>query len=231
LLGHVDEVRDVDFHPRLDVLCSAGADAEVFVWDANEGSRVCSLPCHLSSVSRAQFLGGFAYDSCIATASDDRLCRLWDIRQRAQVRALPVPGTRCTSFASHSNHHLLAGGTDAGDVEVWDLRTFTSLECFEFGRCEKRAGFEDGIGSLALSPAGDYMAVASAGGEGGVAVVDFEQQQWEVCYNHTSKVSALVWGYDWPYVSEAIPMPFLLCASHDTSWSCSVLAECPEASP
>jgi len=212
--GHVGEVNAVDFHPSQDsVMCTASDDRRAILWDYTSFAQVRTLAQHMGEVTSARFLEGPEYERSIVTGCTDRHVRLWDLRMPSLQYALLAPADRHVALAPCTPNHLLAAGTDQSCVVAWDLRMLRLLHKLELSTHD---GFEDGVASLAFSPCGSYLALGSPTGT--VFVLDLECRVRRPVCRHRDAVSCLCWGAPWPWRPDGVP--FLLCASHDGTWSC-----------
>lgn len=96
-------------HPTLDVLCTAGRDASVRVWDMRTRANIFTLTGHTSTVADVKCQDS---DPQIISGSMDSTVRLWDLaagkcmttltHHKKSVRALAIHPTEY-SFASASS--------------------------------------------------------------------------------------------------------------------------------
>mmetsp|Transcript_2116 Transcript_2116/g.5204 ORF Transcript_2116/g.5204 Transcript_2116/m.5204 type:complete len:389 (-) Transcript_2116:127-1293(-) len=231
LRGHMGEVNDIEFHPlRADVACTASADGSAIAWDLARCAelRACR---HDADVTSARFLAtDMASEQMLATACADRQVRLWDLRTPARRCAFPVPALQHAVLAVHRAGRALLAGTDMGRLVGWDLRTLRPLrwggegsggnagcEYFDLAVAATELDMdlgESGVAALEFSPCGNRLAVSSRNGQ--VLAVDLADHAWKPVCAHNDAVYGLAWGTLKPNNA----WPFLLCASHDSSWSC-----------
>eukprot|EP00747_Dinoflagellata_sp_TGD_P169193 gnl/TRDRNA2_/TRDRNA2_197510_c0_seq1.p1 gnl/TRDRNA2_/TRDRNA2_197510_c0~~gnl/TRDRNA2_/TRDRNA2_197510_c0_seq1.p1 ORF type:complete len:396 (+),score=34.91 gnl/TRDRNA2_/TRDRNA2_197510_c0_seq1:74-1261(+) len=218
LRGHDLDVFDLDFHPKqAAVMCSGSADRRAVVWDCQQAVQVRSLNQHGGEVFGVRFLGANAtYDRTAATACADQLVRLWDLRAPSLQCALPVPADHRCAIAAHATNHVLAAGTDRREIITWDLRMLKELRLLQLKGGVDGHGFKGEVTSLAFSPCCTYLAAGSSDGE--VLAFDLQNQSLQAVCEHDDAVMSLAWGAPWPWRADSVP--FLLCASHDASWSC-----------
>ena len=96
-------------HPTLDVLCTAGRDASVRVWDMRTRANIFTLTGHTSTVADVKTQDS---DPQVISGSMDSTVRLWDLaagkcmttltHHKKSVRALAIHPTEY-SFASASS--------------------------------------------------------------------------------------------------------------------------------
>jgi pleiotropic regulator 1 len=106
-----NQVRPLTYsvHPTLDVLCTAGRDASVRVWDMRTRANIFTLTGHTSTVADVKCQDS---DPQIISGSMDSTVRLWDLaagkcmttltHHKKSVRALAIHPTEY-SFASASS--------------------------------------------------------------------------------------------------------------------------------
>ena len=208
---------NIDFHStQKTVACTASEDKKAIVWDLEGCSPIRTLQQHAGEVWRARFLSTEAYEQCLATASADGHVRLWDLRARIMVCALPAPTDQHLVVAAAAAQHLLAAATDRCTLAAWDLRTLRRLQHVQLAGC---AAFAGEVTSMAFSSCGTMLALGSL--TGAVLAADLERGTRQLVCQHDSAVHGLAWGARWPRPSGGnADVPYLLCASHDGSWSC-----------
>lgn len=152
--GHTGDVFALDV-PKSDtsnIFISGGADAHALVWDIRNGQCVQSFDGHSADINSLRF---HPNGDAFGTGSDDRTCRLFDLRADREVAQykkesmfFPVNGV---DF-SVSGRLLFAGYGDYR-VGVWDtLKGYRVLALY---------GHENRISCLRTSPDGTAIATAS----------------------------------------------------------------------
>jgi len=121
----------------------------VRVWDPHTGKEVRTLEGHGNAVT------GLAFSpdgSWLATASRDRMVRLWRVANWQEERHWSAEVAQATVAFSHDGRLLIAGGSD-GIVRAWDPATGQQLASFP--------AHGQRVTGLAFSP--DDRTVASVG--------------------------------------------------------------------
>lgn len=213
LSGHDGSVNDIDFHTKQEmVVGTASDDRKVVIWDISTGTQVRVMRQHTKEVTALQFLSAStAYDRSVASACNDGHLRLWDLRVPTLQCALRVEVDQRFALATHSPSHLLAAGTDKGQVVFWDLRTLQLLTVFDLSAW----GLEGEPTALAFSPCCCFLAVGMS--TGAVLCFDLQGQARQTVFQHHDKISSLAWGSSCPFSANSAP--YLLCASFDGTWS------------
>jgi len=221
LKGHNGEVCDIDFHWKQDHLaCTASDDSTAMVWDCKQCVPIRRLVQHSKEVCAAKFLAVAPYERSLVTTSVDQLLRLWDLRVPVLQCAFHSSADWRLMVAANASKHMVVTGSDNGILSAWDLRTRTKLLTWDLGGMVP-GGFQGGFASLAFSPCGSYLAAGSL--SGAVMAVDLAQQSRRNVCHHSDAVFGLAWGDSWPtkpsFPSPYDGLPFLLCGSHDGTWT------------
>jgi WD40 repeat protein len=138
----------VRYSPDGSLLASGGRGGRVRLWDARTGREMRTLEGHEGDVNMVAFSPDGAR---LASAGDDRTARVWDVRTGQLLFALTGhPGVVYSVLFSTDGKLLITGGQGPG-VRLWDART---------GRAAGSLPGDD-VSSLALSPRGDRLAIAS----------------------------------------------------------------------
>uniref|UniRef100_A0A0E0M3G2 Uncharacterized protein n=1 Tax=Oryza punctata TaxID=4537 RepID=A0A0E0M3G2_ORYPU len=150
LTGHVGEVRALAVSHRHPYLFSAGDDGE----DLEHNQAVRSYHGHLAGVHCLAFHPAI---DVLITSGGDAICRVWDVRTRAQVFALaghPALG----SLARATDPQVITGSHDA-TIQLWDLAAGKTMLTL--------AHHKKSIRAMALHPAErSRSAFASAAADG-----------------------------------------------------------------
>lgn len=166
LQGHSNGVWSVAFSPQGTTLASGSQDGVIRFWNSNTGKCIRKFQAHSSWIWSVTFspnpptclikgdereavgLGGI-----LASASEDRTIKLWDILGGQQLKTLI--GHKDAVFSvlfSPDGQTLLSGSLD-GTIKVWDIRT---------GQCRKTLqGHSGGIWSISASLDGKVLASGS----------------------------------------------------------------------
>lgn len=106
----------------------------------------------------------------LATGSEDRTVRLWNLADRTAPRLLAQPLTQHTdavwSVAFSPDNHTLATGSLDGTIRLWDLTERTSPRPLG----QPLAGHDEGVATVAFSPDGDTL--ATGGGDNTIRLWD-----------------------------------------------------------
>lgn len=136
-------------------LLSGGTNALVHMWDKRTAGIVRTFHGHRADVNAVDF---FPDGSAFATASEDSLCRLFDVRTGSQLLSLdrPPPRSAATAVTFSSSGRLLFSGYDTQKMCVWDTLRGERVSMLNVGSTH--------IACLGRSPDGRH--VASAGWDG-----------------------------------------------------------------
>lgn len=150
LIGHAGNITCLDFSEDGSKIISGGWDAQVFVWDVEEGNVVAELPGHTGPV-----WGLMVYDAkLVFTACADKMVRIYDINGkllRTMQGHTDVVRALCKLPEGHwSGANFASAGNDEV-IRLWTLdgREVASLE-----------GHTAYIYSLAILPNGDVVSAS-----------------------------------------------------------------------
>ncbi|MBI2824812.1 MAG: serine/threonine protein kinase [Planctomycetia bacterium] len=187
LKGHIDAVQCVAFAPRGERLASAGKDGTVRVWDVH---RLAQMGSFLAHSSRVWSVAWFPDNTTLASAGGDGTVRIWHARASRLERVMSVP-TEVTRVCFSAHDRCLWAEAAKRCTWVWNLdESPTSFTGFRVtaardadvvvvrmqgdnvrlykGSGEPSSsliGLSEHVETLALSPAGDLLAVGSGDGE------------------------------------------------------------------
>jgi WD40 repeat protein len=110
----------------------------------------------------------------LASGSDDKTVRLWDVSTGSELRRLQGHSSSVMSVALSPDGKWLASGSDDKTVRLWDVRTGSELRRLQ--------GHSSSVWSVAFSPDSRHFAVALVNG----LVYRFEAAtgQQQVVYAH-----------------------------------------------
>ncbi|CAD7956523.1 unnamed protein product [Amoebophrya sp. A25] len=171
LEGHTHWVRSVRFsseNPSL--LTSCGDDKSVRIWDlrlpttgpvgahsaggGKDRGCVMKMTEHAERVNRSIF---HPDGTCIASCSDDRTIKIWDLRRRRLIQHYDAHGGAVLDLdfchSKVSGFYLASASTDR-NVKLWDLQEGRLLYTL--------AGHEDSVCSVKFSPQGQFLVSGSA---------------------------------------------------------------------
>lgn len=122
LLMHRGIVREVTFlHESNNTLASAGVDQMVHISDCKQEISIHSLAGHSS-----QILGLYSWNhDMLASSSEDRTTRIWDVRTPRCVSIIGVEDSNpsiVTSICVDNPGYNLAMGMDCAKIGIYDLR-------------------------------------------------------------------------------------------------------------
>jgi serine/threonine protein kinase/sugar lactone lactonase YvrE len=155
------------------------------------GKALSTLTGHTQRVTSVVFSPDSRY---LASGSDDRTIKLWEVATGRQVRTLAGHIYNVTSVAfSPDGRHLASGSWDR-TVKLWEVATGNEVRTL--------TGHADGVSSVAFSPDGRYLASGSW---------DRTVKLWEVAtgsevrtlIGHTDGVRSVTFSPDGTYVASA----------------------------
>lgn len=109
------------FSPDGKLIAANYWDDSVHVWDGHTGEQIIVFKEH------TPFIEFDASGTLMVTGSVDSLTRLWNPRTGALVKGLLNKRGRTNAAAFSSNGKLLATCTYYGDLQIWDLNTYTLI--------------------------------------------------------------------------------------------------------
>lgn len=146
--GHKNAVLDCAWCDD-DCLVTVSADQTVLLWDAaSGGTRLRKWAEHTGIVNAVDRVSV----TQIATASDDRTCRLWDRRQKRPTAVLSTEFPILAVAAAPEHNQLFTAGIDP-KIYAWDLRRIGNNSSNTAAHpIYSMAGHQDTITSLAVHP-------------------------------------------------------------------------------
>jgi WD40 repeat protein len=193
LKGHEKVVYTVAWSPDGATIASGSFDKAIRLWDPRTGDLTAVLRGHqgwifglaFSPDSRWLLAGAGGYPNVPDTRPE---VKLWDYRQRREVRSYAVRGHQANSVAfSPDGRTIAAAGLSLG-ARLWDVETGQKLRDLE--------GIDQmSLMSVAFSP--DGRTLASCGEDGLVALWDVATgKSLRVLYGHTGRVDGLAFSPD-----------------------------------
>lgn len=130
----------------------------VRLWDPEHDQLAGDLVGHVQRVLRADFSPDGHW---LATASNDRTFRLWDLSRRDRPSTIPIAKSMIRTIAFHADGRRVACAIQDGTIGIWDV--------VERSRLASVSG-SDALVGVAWSP--DGLRLASCGMAGGLWVRD-----------------------------------------------------------
>src|SRR5215469_5037802 len=123
----------------------------------------------------------------LASGTDDKMARLWDVSKGTVIRTMRGHGGIITSLAVSPDGRTLATGSSDKTIKLWDTSN---------GKEERTlAGHNEGITSVAFSP--DGRSLASASEDRTIRLWDSSSgEQLRVLEGHSGKVNAIAFSPD-----------------------------------
>lgn len=156
LRGHTNSVDAVAYNPTGTIIASAGADHSVILWDARTGRRITVLRGHSAEVDSVAFSPS---GETLASGGDDNHLIVWYTSPNALRRTFAL-GSPASAVAYSRNGMLLAAGTAAGRVRIWQAGTGRPVRTL--------AGDHGSVQQVVFSPNG--RTIATANGDGTVTL-------------------------------------------------------------
>ncbi|QDZ20944.1 WD40 repeat domain-containing protein [Chloropicon primus] len=147
LFGHESEVYGCRYISN-GALASCGFDSSVRVFDPRSGKQVQNLLGHEGCV-----IGVDVGPNIIASGSDDRTCRLWDLRTWKPLAILHHHAGEVKRVAFSNNYQFLATASGDRSIRVYDT---ASLHCVRI-----LSGHSDHVFSCSWMPGDDEIVTAS----------------------------------------------------------------------
>jgi eukaryotic-like serine/threonine-protein kinase len=163
LKGHEDPVIPVAWSPDGATIASGGRDRTIRLWDPNTGAMTAVLRGHGSWILDLAFSPDSRWlvagaGNWAGTPTNGPEVKLWDYRQRREVRAYDgVKGRRTTGVAFSPDGRTIAAGGSVGATRLWDVETGHTLRDFE-GVSQMPAT------NVAFRPDGRMLAIGSDDG-------------------------------------------------------------------
>lgn len=117
LIGHKDNIRDIDFHPHEHLLASVSGDGTINIWNLIDGTVVSTYHSSATDIWEIRFNPQFPL---FAVVNGENYIELWNM----------ISGTLSARLAGHDSQitvafspdgKLLASGSDDFQIRIWTL--------------------------------------------------------------------------------------------------------------
>ncbi|MEH2276031.1 MAG: hypothetical protein V7K40_14895 [Nostoc sp.] len=115
------------------------------------GGQIHTLQGHSSSVNSVAFS---LDDKMLASGSDDKTIKLWDVKTGAQICTLQAHSGLVRSVAFSPDGKILASGSSDNTIKLWDITTGAQIHTIQ--------AHSDSLRSVAFSPDGKTLASGSS---------------------------------------------------------------------
>jgi basic membrane protein A len=142
-------ILDVDISTENLLIATASLDGTTDIWDATTGELILSLPVQDGRINQISFSPS---GEQLAIASDDFSVSIWSASAGELIQDYEI-GSGALSLAFNLDETLLAVGSKAGLLKVFDLRSGDQRYMFH--------GHTGSIEALSFNPTGTLLASAS----------------------------------------------------------------------
>ncbi len=163
MLGHDDDILDMDISENRRWLASVDRGGNIILWDRQTGKDVHRARASNNETTRVRFR---PHGNLLATAGQDTLVRLWDSESLELVDTLSKHQRTINGLAWSPDGKLLVTGDREGFVYIWDVdKRICLIELPEQS---------DTVRCIEWSPDGKHLAVAIKN----IGVQLWETQGW-----------------------------------------------------
>jgi autophagy-related protein 16 len=127
LRGSAAAILDLDISPGSDMVIAGTVDSKALLWNLRTGRPIQTYTGHNSKVCSVCF---FNNNSAVATASQDRSIRFWDVARGSCLRTLSCFSNVNSISLSHEDSILATGHFD-GHIRIWSPRTGEQIKDIE----------------------------------------------------------------------------------------------------
>ncbi|PSU99345.1 hypothetical protein C0W80_12750 [Photobacterium leiognathi subsp. mandapamensis] len=160
-LAHHEKVNSVALSPNGHYALSGGNDHNAYLWDTRSGQILYHFP-HQSRITRValQRDGKFAL-----TADGTNEVFIWDLTNGKKVSELDINlrQQNLSSARFSDNGEMVATGTPARRVELWQTQTGENLGSWKAERLQDARPATAVVYDVAISPTGEVISGSSSG--------------------------------------------------------------------
>eukprot|EP00978_Attheya_sp_CCMP212_P022696 scaffold68134_cov52-Attheya_sp.AAC.1 len=153
--GHGGDVMSISLSPKdKNVFVSSSIDGTAKIWDIRESKCVQTHVGHTADVNAVSF---FPDGNAIGTGSDDRTCRIFDMRAYGEVNSFLSSGTSgVTSVDFSKSGRILFSAYNDTNMAAWDTLKTKAPLAFQMQQAHT-----DKVSTLGVSPDGEGMCSGS----------------------------------------------------------------------
>ena len=190
----------VVFSPDGTRIAAGDWDGKTTLWDINTGTALAAY-IHKGYVNAITFSPN---GKVIATGSQDATTTLWDVETAIACFTITHQGSVTSTTFSPDGRFIATGSGDA-TATLWDIDTEEIRWTFRHERQEKSVTFDSGhvqtfntggIGYIAFSPDGRYLATAGQRRDCSTILWDVETGEQLWCVTHEKPIDAVGFSPD-----------------------------------
>jgi uncharacterized protein with WD repeat len=190
LKGHAGTVRSIAFSRDGKLLAAAGGlparSGEVLIWDVEQRKLLHTIHGHSDCIYGVAFSPD---GQSIATASYDKLVKLFDIASEKEIRTYKdhIDAVYAVAFTPDGKR-LVSGAADR-TIKIWNVATGERLYTLSEP--------QDGINTLAIDPSGRF--VAAAGLDKSIRIWSLGEKEGTLLHSqiaHEDAILRLAWSPD-----------------------------------
>lgn len=189
------EINSIKFHPKSDIIISAGRDNffgkvnSISVWDVNSGELVKSIGHHEKEILSLAFNSN---GRTIASGSQDKTLKVWDFETGKEYKAIQSEGLVLSVTIDKQDKYLAYGGSD-NSVTLIDLYTYE-----EIYKLQHKAWVRD----IVFSRDGNIL--ASAGNDRKIYITDLNNNyDTDILEKHKGWIYGLDFSADGKYIASS----------------------------
>ena len=199
----------VVFSPDGTRIAAGDWDGKTTLWDINTGTALATYPhkCYINSITFSPN-GKF-----IATGSRDATATLWNVETGTACFTITHQDSVTSTTFSPDCTFLAIGSSDA-TATLWNIDTEEIHWTFTHERQEKSVTFDSGhvqtfntggIGYIAFSPDGRYLATAGQRMDCSIKLWDVEAREQLWCITHEKPIDAVAFSPDSTFMAIYYP--------------------------